>query len=734
MAFAARLRSSVMAALLLAAASAGAGAAPEPVAASCPMPVQAVQQPSDASVGERGAALLQQRRYTQAEPLLQSAYRLARAGTEERATWALQLGSLAAMRQQDDTAARYYTEALASATDASLPLWLGASLGLARLAPVADKLQQLQKIAQRLKQAEPSAALARYHLEVGQQAGQIGPDALALAYHQLQRARDLTQEANDKRLQVQALDALAQLYEDHARQPEALQLSQAGLVLARHLPAPEQADLLVALEWRQARLQQAQGHNGAALAAYQRALEQLQATRQDLPLETSDGQSSFRVLIEPLYLGYIDLLLRHTDPSPSSRTQAALQTTIEALEQLHQAQLQDFLGDRCAWEVRSASALLPAGTGVLYPVILADRLELLLQTPTGIVRRTSPVPGPLLRQQVRALAETLRVGDEEPYLPVAQQLYDWLLRPVESVLSAQNIAHLVVVPDSTLRLIPMAALHDGQHYAIEQWAISVVTSMGLTNLTPPQTQTSALVSGMALPGPVVEKIAQNWDQRPDPNASPRRGLAQRSATRTLQPMRAAAQSRSLEQWREQLALPGVRDEIQALHRLLPGAALLDAGFTIGKFQQETASGHYRIVHIASHGMFGDSAASSFIMTYDDLLHLPQFQSLLESEALQRQPIELLTLSACQTAEGNERAPLGLSGAAIKANAHSVLGTLWPIADVAAKAVMEQFYTGLAQGHLSKAQALRQAQLQLLRSQDMAHPFFWAPFILIGNWL
>lgn len=732
MAFA-QLRRWLTVALLLTTAASGVAAA-QATAPHCPTPPhQAMQHTSDAAaVGKRGAALLQQRHYVQAEPLLQLAYCSAPVGTE-RAMWAMQLGSLAALSQQPDTAARYYTEALGMAADAPLPLWLGARLALARLAPTTDKLAHLESIAQRLEQALPNPALARYHLDLGQQARHIGPESLALAHHHLDRARTLALAAKDDRLQVQALDALAQLYEDHAHRAEALQLTQEGLLLAHRLALTDRADLLVALEWRQGRLQQAQGQPGAALAAYQRAVEQLETTRQDLPLETIDGQSSFRVLIEPLYLGYIDLLLRQ-QPSVQSTPgkDAALHTAIEAMEQLHQAQLQDFLGDRCAWEVRSGHPVLPAGTGVLYPIILADRLELLLQTPMGVVRRTSPVAGPLLRSRVRTLAETLRLGDA-PYLPAAQQLYDWLLRPVGAVLSEQGIDHLVVVPDSTLRLIPVAALHNGQHYAIEQWAISVVTSMGLTNLAPPQSQARALVTGVALPGPAVEKMAQSWSPPPTPSTAAHRGLAQHTTTRTWQQVR-TAQPPTLAQWQDSLALPGVRDEIQALHQLLPGTALLDASFTVGQFQQETASGQYRIVHIASHGVFGDSAATSFIMAYDDLLHLPQFQTLLESEALQRQPIELLTLSACQTAEGNERAPLGLSGVAIKAHAQSVLGTLWPIADLAAKAVMEQFYTGLAQERLSKAQALRQAQLQLLYSRDMAHPFFWAPFILIGNWL
>jgi CHAT domain-containing protein len=164
-----------------------------------------------------------------------------------------------------------------------------------------------------------------------------------------------------------------------------------------------------------------------------------------------------------------------------------------------------------------------------------------------------------------------------------------------------------------------------------------------------------------------------------------------------------------------------------------GTRLLNSEFTSARFGKEAASGSYRIVHIASHGFFGGDANSSFILAYDDVLTMNGLQSLLVSDNVKQSPIELLTLSACETAEGNERAPLGFSGAAIKARARSALGTLWPVADDAARQLMGDFYTGLTKKKSSKAEALRDAQIGLLRQPDTSHPFFWAPFTLVGNW-
>lgn len=110
------------------------------------------------------------------------------------------------------------------------------------------------------------------------------------------------------------------------------------------------------------------------------------------------------------------------------------------------------------------------------------------------------------------------------------------------------------------------------------------------------------------------------------------------------------------------------------------------------------------------------------------------EQLLRPSVLRDQPVELITLSACETAAGDDRAALGLAGIAIKAGARSASATLWPVADDAAARVATEFYRGLSDPELSKAEALRRAQVALLNEPKHDHPFFWAPFLLIGNWL
>ncbi len=156
-------------------------------------------------------------------------------------------------------------------------------------------------------------------------------------------------------------------------------------------------------------------------------------------------------------------------------------------------------------------------------------------------------------------------------------------------------------------------------------------------------------------------------------------------------------------------------------------------FTTGRLHDEFDKGKYRIAHLATHGYFGSTGDQSYLMAYDDIVTMNGLQKLLQLGGAKKNPIELLTLSACETAEGDDRSPLGIAGAAIKAKAKSVLGTLWPVSDDAAQQVMTLFYSALVRDGVSKADALRRAQVALIGNPDLDHPFYWAPFIIIGNW-
>jgi CHAT domain-containing protein len=176
-------------------------------------------------------------------------------------------------------------------------------------------------------------------------------------------------------------------------------------------------------------------------------------------------------------------------------------------------------------------------------------------------------------------------------------------------------------------------------------------------------------------------------------------------------------------------VPGA--EVRELAGHTRGRSLLDAQFTVARFAEAVHSGDYAVVHVASHGFFGASLADSFLLAYDDVIRMGELQRLLAVNEAQQPGIELLTLSACDTATGDDRAPLGFAGAGIKARARSVVGSLWAVSDEATQHFMDQFYAGLA--HSGKAEAFTRAQRALLESPSFAHPYYWAPFVLTGDW-
>ena len=693
---------------------------------------------------ELGAALLQARRLDQAAQSLQDAQALAMG--DEQAALAIDLGNLALLRKDPTLAAEHYAQAR-NVAGAGSTTGLLAALNLARLEQPTPREQVLEALYRDIDK-HPTARLdARLYLNLGQQALSVGDRASALAHRSLERAQALASQATPgSRVHLESLDGLAQWHETQGRIADALRLNQEARAHLRRAADDSVGDVAVALAWRSARLHRAQGQAQRALTAYQGAVSQLERMRQDIPIDYDDGQSSFQTTFEPLYLGLVDTLLKTSEAAPKAQLEATLRQALDTVELLKQTEMQDYLGDRCAVDaVKGGSrTVIPPGTLVLYPIIFADRIELLVQTHATTARLSTTVPSEAVQAVVSTLAGELR-DQRGRHLSAAKQLYDWILRPLETILRDGKIDTLVVVPDATLRVIPLAVLHDGTRYAIEEYAIATVTGLTMTNTqAPPRQSMSALVAGASSFGQVVDKygstrLADLLADASAPRSTPaltsgRQLRLPRSNTSRSAVATTATRAENLESLRDALALPGVTKEVEALQRILPGTSLLDAGFTVDAFRLAAQSQQHRIVHVASHGVFGGSADSSYILAYDDLLTLNGLQTILSGEQFQKHPIELLSLSACETAAGNDRAPLGISGAAMKARAKSVLGTLWPVDDEAAVLVMESFYQGLAQQGLSKAQALRHAQRQLIGKRQLAHPFYWAPFALIGNWL
>lgn len=583
--------------------------------------------------------------------------------------------------------------------------------------------------------ALPEGQRAYLLLHLGFSARSLGEPALRTAFEAFDTGLSLARRLGDERLLAEAHDGLGGLYENQRRHAEAIRLTELGVLHAQRADAH---DLLIRLEWRLGRLFDAQGDEALALAALQRAVRHIEAIRADIPVRYEDGRSSFRETLAPIYLALADLQLRQSRGAGEERP-ALLRQARNTIELIKRSELEDYFRDRCTVGTvpPEAAGAASGTTAIYYPIILPDRLELLIESEAGFEQRTVAVPAARLQTAIADFIAALRSAG--PYRADAERLYGWLIAPIDDLIRARQVQTLVTVPDGALRLVPLAALHDGKGFLAER--LTVTTLPGLSIAAPGATADAAprvLLAGLSEPGPVVARLPESLTRElpataagPLSRFSPPPGLrsltaaTQSVATPFAEP--ADTQDRKL---RSALALPGVRREIGSLANLVSGDVLLDQDFTLSAFRRELVQNDYSVVHIASHGLFGDSTDDTFIMTYDELLTLDGLQAMMSSR---RKPVDLITLSACQTAEGDDRAPLGFAGVALKARARSALGTLWPVSDDVTQAMMSSFYGTLAKGGRSKAEALRDAQRGLIAGGEFAHPFYWAPFILVGDW-
>lgn len=476
---------------------------------------------------------------------------------------------------------------------------------------------------------------------------------------------------------------IAELYADDGQHEGAVIYAQRALQYANQV---EVDGLEYRWQWVLARSQAKLGKTRASLEAYSLAVASLRALRSNL--ESLDPET-FEEVIQPLYYSYADALLTQsaTENDAASRQQL-LRDAREALEELKLAEVQDYFNEQCVGDESVVLDQLADNAAVLYPVMLESRTELLLTTPGGIKQITVPIERNRLIASIRDLRLNLEVDNgTDAYLRHGQQLYDWLIRPLQAELDAADIATLVVVPDGALRTIPLAALHDGDAFLIERYALA--TTPGLTLLDP---KPFSGKSYNALAGGLSESV---------------QGFA---------------------------ALPSVERELVTLRKQLSANVLQNQAFTLSRVRSELGNGGYSVVHFATHGQFGSSYDDSFLLTYDDKMLITDLGRTIQSRAAGSGTLELLVLSACETAAGDDRAALGLAGVALKAGARSALATLWEVDDKATLEVINEFYAQLTEGSLSKAQGLRKAQIKLINDRANSHPSKWAPFLLIGNWL
>ncbi len=505
----------------------------------------------------------------------------------------------------------------------------------------------------------------------------------------VQQARSL----KDRTAESYALGQLGELYELTNQWAQAQDLTQQALLLAEETQNP---DVRYRWEWQLGRLWEKQGDIKKAIAAYEDAVETLKSIKSDLLTINADVQFSFRDNVEPIYRQLVNLLLKTEGSSQPS--QKNLQRATEVIDSLRLAELENFLRCNLARTVQLNQDInkIDEKAAFVYPIILSDRLEIIFKLPGQSLKHhvTTVKQTEVEKTATQLRGNILKRNRPEAVIEQATKLYQWLISPLEPDLENSNqIKTLVFVLDGALRNIPMSVLYDGkrQEYLMQkQYAIALVPDLQLFDLRPLKREKLRVLAAAVSEKKQVE--GRSFDE-----------------------------------------LPNAIQELQQIESVVTAKPLLNPQFTKVNLQQQINSGTFSAVHIATHGKFSSQPEETFILTYNQLLRSNELNNLLRSNELSRsQKVELLVLSACETAQGDNRATLGLAGIAVRAGARSTLATLWQVSDRSTAEVMGQFYKELTNPEVTKAQALHQAQLALFKRYKA--PYYWAPYVLVGNWL
>jgi CHAT domain-containing protein len=651
-----------------------------------------------------GAALVLNLKFERGEKLLRESLESAHAENDSQMAAAIlnEIGNLLAAQQKHLDALAAYRESADLARESNRLLagqaLCNAAASAARVELSRDGERLNGEAIKTIEELEASHDKAMLLITAAQsdrklQATNAEPSGrLAVRARQsLLSALETAEAIGDRRAASYALGYLGQLYEQDKQVDAALSLTRRAAFAAQEAQMPE---ALYRWEWQSGRLLKAQGNADGALAAYRQAVQTLQPIRHDITLAygNSTVRTSFRDAQGPMFFELADLLFAQADKaSDPEQSQKLLREARDTVEQLKAVELEDYFHDDCVNVVREKTKALETvdeRTAIIYVVPFADRTELLVGLASGMKRFKVPASAEMLTAEVRQFRRNLETRSTYAYLEQAEELYGWLIKPIHELLTEKRIETLVFVPDGALRTIPLASLYDGKQFLIQEFAVAVAPGLSLVEPRPLQEKKVHLLLG---------------------------GLSE--AVQNFPP------------------LDFVPGELKSIAPLYPSRTLLNEDFVLPALREKLTEEQYSIVHIASHGQFGRDASQTFVLTHDAKLTLNDLEAMIRPSQYRGQPVEMLVLSACQTAAGDDRAALGLAGVAVKAGARSALATLWFVNDQSTSVLVKEVYNQLRQNPgLSKAKALQAAQVKLINDRRYRHPCYWSPYLIIGNWL
>jgi CHAT domain-containing protein len=487
-----------------------------------------------------------------------------------------------------------------------------------------------------------------------------------------------TQILKDEAYQAYAMGILGQLYEENRQIEEALQLTENALKIAQKINTPY---ITALLQIQLAEFYQKIDHKNQAISTYETAIKTLQRLRKDLVSNNPNNQFSFREQIEPVYRQLIELLLEN--PHQENLKQAR-----QLIEDLQLAELDNFFRDACL--NKKAIENIDPQAAVFYPIILPNKLAVIVSIPNQPLEfYQSSLKSQEIEQKFINLRSKINpFTSNQELLKISQEIYQLMIAPIETKLQENKIKTLAFVLDGVMRNVPMSVLHDGQQYLIEKYSIALTPGLQLLEPKSLDKEQLRLLLG------ALSKATLTFDD-----------------------------------------LPNVEREVAEISQENPSELLLNETFTQDNLQTLINQLPYPIIHLATHGEFSSNLEQTFIVSWNKKIGVTDLEILIKGRDFnQSNPIEILVLSACKTASGDQKAALGLAGIAVRSGARSTVASLWSVTDNSTAELMIEFYKNLNNPNLNKAEALRQAQLTLLRQPQYQKPYYWASFVLIGNWL
>ncbi|MDV3001592.1 MAG: hypothetical protein N5P05_003198 [Chroococcopsis gigantea SAG 12.99] len=517
----------------------------------------------------------------------------------------------------------------------------------------------------------------------------------------LENAREL----ENYRLQSFAAGALGHYHECGEDYSKALEYTRQAILNADQNGG--NLDSLYLWQWQTGRIRIAQKQIEPAIAAYQNAVTSLEHIRRDILSSERDLQFDFRDQIEPVYRELAKLRLKKaTGESLSSREkERELTRSLDTIDGLRLAELENYLGNDCFLDdkISQQTEISRTNTAIFNSIILDRETAIIVRLPDGeekihwLAQPRSEINRIISQFRQELIESRLAINDYD--LSQHKNLYDWLISPFQEDLESQKVKTLVFIQDGLFQTIPMSALYDGEKFIIEKYAIAMTPSLSLVSSEPNHTaKESALILGVTKPTVIDQQNFQQLANVP-------------------------------------LEVSQVQLEFKN-HKLL-----LDEAFNRENLEKSLEQSNYKVIHVATHAQFGTIPDDTFLVVGNNKkLTIKELEKVLRQLGQDSKLIELLALTACQTAEGDERSSLGLAGIAVQAGVKSVLASLWSIPDESTSVLITEFYRNLNQKGIGKAEALRQAQLSLIRAKQEEgindqydNPAYWAPFILLGNW-